>query len=279
MADSFQLYTVGGGTVTPYTFSKPFLRSTDIKVEINGAARTSGVTITPGGSYPYSTAAVALDPDASSGDKMKIYRDTDVASVLYKDFADGSVLKAVDLDDIQRYLLFVSQEKSETTKDYEGALPLGHIKQIVTGAYGGTEMDANTTTTYKRSAHRITAPPKAWASTWVVFGNVNVLVASESSSAVKNGFILKLYQDDSAALNGAQSDGTQRGPLVRTTDRHAQESVNTYYTVPMIASFTTANRTEFDIDVFARLFDTDAGTSVISYGQTDRTQLYAVEIA
>jgi len=276
MADSFIKYTGGN---TPYNFSKPHLRTTDVKVEVNGAARTDGVSITPSTAYPYAGSSVELDPDAGGSDVVKIYRDTDVSSVLYKDFSDGSVLKAVDLDDIQRYLLFVSQEKAEATKDYDGALPLGDVRQIVAGAYGGSEMAANTTTTYKRSAHRISATPKSYSSTWLVWGNVNVLVASETSSAVKNGFILKLYKDDSAALNGAQSGGTQLGPMVRTTDRHAQESVNTYYTVPVIASFTTSNRTAFTIDVFARLFDTDAGTSVLSYGATDRTQLYAVEVS
>jgi len=276
MADSFIKYTGGN---TPYTFNKPFLRSTDLKVEVNGSAYGGTATVTPVGSYPYSSATVALSADAGGSDIVKIYRDTDVASVMYKDFSDGSVLKAVDLDDIQRYLLFVSQEKAESTKDYEGALPLGHIRQIVTNAQHGSEMSASTSTgNYVKSACRITATPKAWASTWVVFGTVGVLVHSPTSGTDNSGITMKLFKDDSAAVGGNQSGGTDLGPIYRQTDRNSINNDNAYLLFPIALTLTTSNRTAFTIDVFGKLIS-GAGEEFTVYGAVTKSTLHAIEIA
>ena len=281
MADSFQKYTGGN---SPYTFSKPFLRKTDVKVEVNGTLRSSGVTVNPVGTYPYSSATVTLSADAGGSDVVKIYRDTDVSGVMYKDFTDGSVLKALDLDDIQRYLLFVSQEKAESTKDYEGALPLGHVRQIVTNAQHGSEMSASTSTgTYIKSACRITATPKAWASTWVVFGTVGVLVHSPTSGTDNSGITLKLFKDDSASVDGNQSGGTALGAgtggaTYRQTDRNSINNDNAYLLFPIALTFTTANRTEFTIDVFGKLIS-GAGEEFTVYGNVTKSTLHAVEIA
>ena len=276
MADSFIKYTGGN---TPYTFNKPFLRSTDLKVEVNGSAYGGTATITPVGSYPYSSATVALSADAGGSDIVKIYRDTDVSSVMYKDFSDGSVLKAVDLDDIQRYLLFVSQEKAESTKDYEGALPLGHIRQIVTNVQHGSEMAASTSTgNYIKSACRITATPKAWASTWIVFGTIGVLVHSPTSGTDNSGITMKLYKDDSAAVGGTQSGGTDLGPVYRQTDRNSINNDNAYLLFPVAVTFTTSNRTAFTVDAFGKMI-TDAGESFTIYGDVTKSTIHAIEIA
>lgn len=276
MADSFKLFTGGN---TPYTFDKPFLRATDIKVEVNGAARTEGVTITPSGSYPYSSASVALSADAGGSDKVKIYRDTDATNVMYKDFSDGSVLKAVDLDDIQRYLLFVSQEKAETTKDYEGNLPLGSIRQIVSSVQqGSADMSASTSTgNYVKSSCQIQATPKAWASTWVVVGTVGVLVHAASSGTDNSGITLRMYKDSTVSV-GANIDGTATGPIYRQTDRNSINNGNAYLLFPVCFTMTTSNRTQFNLHAAGKLIS-GAGEEFTIYGDVTKSLLHAVEIA
>ena len=280
MADSFQLFTGAGA----FTFNKPFLRSTDIKVEVNGTLKSDGVTVTPSGSYPYSSANVSLSPNTSSGDKVKIYRDTDVSNVLYKDFTDGSVLKALDLDDIQRYLLFVSQEKAESTKDYEGALPIGGIRQIVSstqetdGSGSGIEMSASSSTgNYIKSSCQIVATPKAWSSTWLVIGTVQVLVHSPTSGTENSGITLKLYKDSTVAVGG-NADGTAIEPTYRQTDRNDENNENTYLLFPVCLTLTTSNRNEFKLHAAGKLIS-GAGEEFTIYGNVEKSLLHAIEIA
>jgi len=275
MADSFQLFTGAG----PFSFTKPFLRATDVKAEVNGTLRSSGVTVTPVGSYPYSQATVALDPNTSGSDKVKIYRDTDVSSVLYKDFTDGSVLKALDLDDIQRYLLFVSQEKAESTKDYEGALPIGGIRQIVSSTQeGSADMSASSSTgNYIKSSCQIVATPKAWSSTWLVIGTVGVLVHSPDSGTENSGITLKMYKDSTVAVGG-NADGTALEPTYRQTDRNDENNKNTYLLFPVCLTLTTSNRTQFKLNAAGKLIS-GAGENFTVYGDVTKSLLHAIEIA
>ena len=276
MADSFQKYTGGS---SPYTFSKPFLRKPDVKVEVNGTLRSSGVTVTPVGSYPYSSATVALSADAGGSDIVKIYRDTDVSGVMYKDFADGSVLKALDLDDIQRYLLFVSQEKAESTKDYEGALPMGGIRQIVSSTQeGSADMSASSSTgNYIKSSCQIVATPKAWSSTWLIIGTVGVLVHSPTSGTENSGITLKMYKDATVAVGG-NADGTALEPTYRQTDRNSVNNANAYLLFPVCLTLTTSNRTQFKLHAAGKLIS-GAGEEFTVYGDVTKSLLHAIEIA
>ena len=275
MADSFQLFTGAGS----FSFTKPFLRSTDVKVEVNGTLKSSGVTVTPVGSYPYSQATVALDPNTSGSDKVKIYRDTDVSGVMYKDFTDGSVLKALDLDDIQRYLLFVSQEKAETTKDYEGSLPIGGIRQIVSSTQeGSADMSASSSTgNYIKSSCQIVATPKAWSSTWLVIGTVGVLVHSPTSVTENSGITLRMYKDATVSVGG-NADGTALDPTYRQTDRNDENNQNTYLLFPVCLTLTTSNRTEFKLNAAGKLIS-GAGEEFTVYGDVTKSLLHAIEIA
>ena len=275
MADSFQLFTGAGS----FSFTKPFLRSTDVKVEVNGTLKSSGVTVTPVGSYPYSQATVALDPNTSGSDKVKIYRDTDVSGVMYKDFTDGSVLKALDLDDIQRYLLFVSQEKAETTKDYEGSLPIGGIRQIVSSTQeGSADMSASSSTgNYIKSSCQIVATPKAWSSTWLVIGTVGVLVHSPTSGTENSGITLRMYKDATVSVGG-NADGTALDPTYRQTDRNDENNQNTYLLFPVCLTLTTSNRTEFKLNAAGKLIS-GAGEEFTVYGDVTKSLLHAIEIA
>jgi len=276
MADSFQKYTGGN---SPYTFSKPFLRKTDVKVEVNGTLRSSGVTVNPVGTYPYSSATVTLSADAGGSDVVKIYRDTDVSGVMYKDFTDGSVLKALDLDDIQRYLLFVSQEKAESTKDYEGALPIGGIRQIVSSTQeGSADMSASSSTgNYIKSSCQIVATPKAWSSTWLVIGTVGVLVHSPDSGTENSGITLKMYKDSTVAVGG-NADGTALEPTYRQTDRNDENNKNTYLLFPVCLTLTTSNRTQFKLNAAGKLIS-GAGENFTVYGDVTKSLLHAIEIA
>lgn len=113
MANSFMRFTSGG---TAFTFTKPFLSTAHLIVEKNGTALTltDDYTISGVDSYPYTTATITLGSAATTDDVIIIRRTTIVpADIMWKNFSDASVLKADELDDIQRYLVFLSQEADD----------------------------------------------------------------------------------------------------------------------------------------------------------------------
>lgn len=113
MANSFMRFTSGG---TAFTFTKPFLSTAHLIVEKNGTALTltDDYTISGVDSYPYTTATITLNVAATTDDIIIIRRTTIVpADIMWKNFSDASVLKADELDDIQRYLVFLSQEADD----------------------------------------------------------------------------------------------------------------------------------------------------------------------
>ena len=116
MASSFQTFTATGSESGTFSFTLPFLDASHISVEKNGVVLSSGVTVTAPGSYPYTGASVVVSsPTPVSGDIIRIIRTTPIATnYLWKDFTDASILKADDLDDIQRYLTFLVQEADDT---------------------------------------------------------------------------------------------------------------------------------------------------------------------
>lgn len=112
MAESYQIFT-GLSGASSVTFNKHFISGDHLSVEDDGVVlASSAYTVVPTGSYPYSAATINFAPAVSG--TIKVVRNTPVpAGALNKDFSDGSVLKAVDLDDMQRYHGFRAQEDAE----------------------------------------------------------------------------------------------------------------------------------------------------------------------
>ena len=100
MAVTEATYT-GNGSTTNYSFTFPYLKTTDVKASINGTA-TTAFTFANATTVQFNTA-----PANSSA--IRIYRDTD-DSKLEAEFFAGSAIKSSDLNDNFTQNLYVTQE-------------------------------------------------------------------------------------------------------------------------------------------------------------------------
>ena len=102
MAVTENLYT-GNGSATNYSFTFPYLETTDIKVTINGTITTAYTLANPT-TIQFTTAPV-------NGAAIRIYRVTD-DSALAATFYSGAAIRATDLNENFTQNLYVTQESS-----------------------------------------------------------------------------------------------------------------------------------------------------------------------
>ena len=104
MAVTEKPYTVISSSTTNYPFQFPYLKTTDVKVSING-------TVTSAWTFHNAT-TVKLNSNPTVGDKIRIYRETD-DSDLQSTFYAGSSIKASDLNDNFTQNLYSTEEAKE----------------------------------------------------------------------------------------------------------------------------------------------------------------------
>ena len=112
MATTFVDYTGDGNSTKSFSF--PSTQQSDIKVDVNGVTKTSGVhynitsyTTTGGGSVVFTSGNIPASPAT-----IRIRRDTDV-DVAKATYTAGSSLKAADLNANNEQLLFRLQEQTQ----------------------------------------------------------------------------------------------------------------------------------------------------------------------
>ena len=137
MAVTENSYT-GNGSTTNYSFTFPYLKSTDVQVQVDA-------TVTTAWQFANAT-TVQFNTAPSNGAKIKILRDTNVDS-LAATFYAGSAIKSEDLNDNYTQNLYKTQEVgnryfSTTGGTMTGDLTLG---EDVTLTFEGATDNANET--------------------------------------------------------------------------------------------------------------------------------------
>jgi len=95
--------TVTNATLLTYGFTFPYLKTTDVKLSINGVASSA---------FSFANATtIQLNSNPTVGDKLRIFRDTD-DSKLEAEFFAGSAIKSSDLNDNFNQNLYVTQESN-----------------------------------------------------------------------------------------------------------------------------------------------------------------------
>ena len=96
----------GNGSTTTYSFTFPYLKTTDIKASINGTATTAFTTPT--------ATTVQFNTAPANSSSIRIYRDTDTDSPAATFYA-GSAIKSQDLNDNFLQNLYTTQESKNKT--------------------------------------------------------------------------------------------------------------------------------------------------------------------
>ena len=132
-------YTQNDSTTVLRSFTFPYLKTSDIKVSLDGV-ETTAFTLANATTIQFNTVP-------ANGTKIKIFRDTSVDS-LTATFYAGSAIKSEDLNDNFTQNLFKTQEVSDRAlstlgDNMTGDLTLGPQASLV---FEGTTDDANETT-------------------------------------------------------------------------------------------------------------------------------------
>jgi hypothetical protein len=138
MAVTQNTYTGNGSTVL-YSFTFPYLETTDIKVSVNGTA-TTAYTLANATTIQFNTAP-------ANGAAIRIYRETDTDAAQATFFA-GSAIRSQDLNDNFTQILYSTQETvarriDSTGGTMSGQLDMG-INKIVNLATPTANGDAST---------------------------------------------------------------------------------------------------------------------------------------
>ena len=223
MAVTENLYTGDGSTVL-YSFTFPYLATTDVKVSLD-AVNTTAYTLA-------NATQIQLNAAPASGVAIRVYRDT-ADDALTAEFFPGAAIKSADLNNNFTQNLYVTQEsndigeKATTTADTAKATAdtaLVNSNTAVTTANAATAT-ANAAETTANAAES-TANAASSASTAAV--NTANTAATDAASAVTTAN--SAATDAAAAVttaNAATATANAASTLATTADTAATNAVTT----------------------------------------------------
>ncbi|ABP87953.1 tail fiber protein [Synechococcus phage Syn5] len=185
MATIENLYTGDGGTVL-FSFTFPYLQSTDVKATLDGVATTE---------YTLANATtLRFNSPPAVGVSIRIFRETALENVKAT-FFPGSAVRAQDLNDNFEQTLFVTQEAVAAVEQSDAASVLGIANQALTTA---------------QAAETNAAASAASAAAAVQAGdNVSQLTndAGYLTSAVQSGDNISVLVNNAGYLSSSSSVG------------------------------------------------------------------------
>ena len=112
MADTYNEYN-GTGSQDTFTYDFPYLKTTDVKVSVDGVLKelTTDYTRPTVTSIQFNSDKIPAD-----GTKVRVYRDTDEATV-NATFYPGSAIKSSDLNDNFLQAVYIGEEGKENADD------------------------------------------------------------------------------------------------------------------------------------------------------------------
>ena len=246
MAITENQYTGNGSTVL-YSFTFPYLETTDIKVSLNGTV-TTAYTLANATTIQFNTAPV-------NGVAIRIYRVTDDAA-LSAQFYPGSAIRSTDLNDNFTQNLYVTQESNR-----EAATAISTAEGAVTTANAATATansavsTANAATATANTAASDAAAAVSTANTAstnasaavatanTASTNASAAVSTANSAAADAATAISTANGAVSTANSAAADAATAISTANTASSNASAAVATANTASTNASnaVTTAN--------------------------------------
>ena len=207
MAVTENSYT-GNGSTTNYSFTFPYLKSTDILVQVDQVTTTAWSLA--------NATTVQFNSAPANGAKIKILRDTNVDN-LTATFYAGSAIKSEDLNDNFTQNLYVTQEVGNRSFENTGTSTM----------IGNLQMGAGTSVVFEGAtddAHEITLTCNDPTSdTTLTLPNVTGTVVTTGNT----GIVTSTMISDGTIVNGDIANGTiQGGKLANDTITSTQIAPN-----------------------------------------------------
>ena len=208
MAVTEQSYT-GNGSTTQYSFTFPYLKSTDVEVQVDA-------TVTTAWTFANAT-TVQFNTAPSNGAKIKILRQTSVDS-LTATFYAGSAIKSEDLNDNFTQNLYKTQEVGNRFFQNTGGTMTGDLTlgEDVTLTFEGATDNAHETTL-------TVADPTADRT--ITLPDETGTILTTGSSAVVNATMLAANSVDSSELVDGSIDTSHIADAQVTTAKIAADAI------------------------------------------------------
>lgn len=208
MAVTENLYTGDGSTVL-YSFTFPYLATTDVKVSLDGSNTTA---------YSLANATqVQLNSAPASGVAIRVFRDTSDTS-LTAQFFPGAAIKSSDLNDNFTQNLYVTQESNDIAeKATTTANTAKTASDTATTAANAATTTANSATTTANSAATDAAAAVSTANTASTNASSAVSTANTASTNASNAV---------STANTASTNATNAVNTANTADTNATAALN-----------------------------------------------------
>jgi hypothetical protein len=222
MAQSEVSYT-GDGTTVLYSFTFPYLKTTDIKVSVNGVDSTAFTLA--------NTTTIEFNTAPANGAAIRIFRFTDNAE-LAATFFPGSAIRAQDLNDNFVQNLYVTQEaKNDSNAVVQVAnLALSNSTTAISTANSATTV-ANSISGTASSAVSIANAASSTAQD-------AVLIATSAAAPQSTMQVLEPYKILSNASTGIGVPGTIPfgvGPVLASGQVFAGINQSDYYPIHLLS--------------------------------------------
>jgi hypothetical protein len=259
MATTQNTYTGNGSTVL-YSFTFPYLATTDIKVSVNGT-NTTAYTLANATTVQFTVAP-------ANGAAIRIFRVTDDAT-LAATFYPGSSIRSQDLNENFTQNLYVTQESNRdattATSTAEGAVTTANTALSNSTAATST---ANTASTNASAAVATANTASSNASSAVSTANTastnaSTALSTANTAATNAATALSTANTALSTANSASSNATTAVATSNTASTNSSSAVSTANTASTNASsaVTTANTASTNASTALSTANTAIGTA------------------
>jgi hypothetical protein len=273
MAITQNTYTGNGSTVL-YSFSFPYLETTDVKVSLNGTVTTA---------YTFANATtIQFNTAPANGAAIRIYRETD-DTALQAVLSPGSSIRASDLNDNFDQLIYLGQEantEADSATATANTALTNSATAISTANTASTNASAAVSTANTASANASAAVSTAnTAST-----NASTAVSTANTASTNASTALSTANAATTTANNAVTTANTASSTASTALTNANAAVSTANTASTNASnaVTTANTASANASsavTTANNAVTTANSAVITAGSAVTTANSAVTTA
>ena len=272
MATTFVEYTGDGNATKPFSF--PSYQVEDVKVEVDGVVKTvsthyniTSYTTTGGGNVVFTSGNIPSSPA-----RIRIFRDTDVDSAKAT-YTAGSSVKAADLNNNHKQLLFAAQEEQnqliQTANIRDDAVTTAKIKDDnVT-----TAKIANDNVTMAKLGSGALPTDITVASANLVDGTI-VNADVNTSAAIDGTKITPAFGNQNLSTTGTAATGalTVTGAIAVSTTVDGRDVAADGTKLDGIESGATADQTAAEIRTLV-----EAATDSNVFTDADHSKLNAIE--
>lgn len=237
MAQTSNTYTVGSsGQAGPYSYAFPLINTTDLIVSVNGVIKTVSTDFTVDATNSRITFVSGKEP--SNSDTLILYRKTD-EDPINTVFVSGSTVRAQELNDNFRQLLYISQETADQA--------LSSLGSTLTNAKLNGSLDADNNKV------------------------INVADGTAAKDAVNKGQLDATQTYNDSALTTAVANATTQATTATTKATEAAASATTAATNATNASNYVTDAQKYANNAEDSSFTTSGGTanqySALHYAQ------------